>query len=61
MPASSYTIGGAYNFTLSIFENNVFQTLCSARVEVVARTQTSLKLTYLDNANSRNYLDPSVT
>jgi hypothetical protein len=60
IPASSLTVGGQYNYTLNIFENQVFQTSCSAKVEVVSNTATSLSVTFLDSSNSRNYIDPTI-
>jgi hypothetical protein len=44
-----------------VIENSAVQTTCEAAVEVVPQTpQTFSSLTFLDNANSLNYLDPTL-
>jgi hypothetical protein len=55
------TVNGIYNFTLSIFDNNVVVATCNARVEVVPTKEQAFTLSYLDNSNSRGYIDPSST
>ena len=43
-----------------MWENTVFQGACFARVEVVSPIQTSISVSMIDQANSWNYIDPTV-
>ena len=60
LPATSLTQGAVYNFTMNMWENTVFQGACSARVEVVGSTQIAITVSMIDQANSWNYIDPSI-